>query len=206
MICTDSYYLTNKMKEKCRVPVKQFLPIVSSQWLRGCQDIKIPQKIKNIAYFGSLDTHIDLEIFKVLIEKNYNIHFWGKLGIACDLKIINHGYCNDHQELAKEIIKEADAIIIPYKGNMDGVIPAKLMQAFATQLPVYVSCFYDSKVLQELLYIYNSSHELVNQIETYDKNTYKHKLVKIKEFIKNKDENTQYKEFCQMLIEHQICN
>ena len=75
-IFTDSFFLTDNMKEKSNKEVVQFLPIANDAWLQGCKEKKVSY-IKNIAYFGSVENHIDIDTLKELHENGFNVHFWG---------------------------------------------------------------------------------------------------------------------------------
>lgn len=194
-VFTDSYYLTEKQKKMHTYNIKQFLPVVDNMWILGCKNIKIPEKINKIGYFGSFDLHIDTEILEQLCEAGYEIHFWGKEGVNISSKIVNHGFYTNLALLATDIIAKVDAIIIPYKGNMDGVIPAKIMQALFTRLPVYISSFYDSKVLEKFLYVYETSEELLLHLHNYDKESHIYKQKETERFLSDKHEDDQYEKF-----------
>lgn len=193
-IFCDSFYLMNKFGNM-EIPVIQFFPIANDKWLEGCTIKREIIKIKKIGYFGTIDTHIDIDVFKLLINRGYEIHFWGVIECEIDLKIHKHGYVKDLDVLASQINTIVDAIVLPYRGNMDGVIPAKLLQAISTQLPVYCSSFYDSRHLIKYIYIYNNRRELTELICNYTIERHMEKLKYIKEFLGEKNESNQFQKF-----------
>ncbi len=196
-VFTDSYYLTDKMRGKTKKPVVQFLPIASESWRRGCSFEKEIERIQNIAYFGTVDRHIDTTVFKALTEKGYKLHIWGKFSAKMDFPYTYHGYLDDLEKLANAIKQVADAIVLPYQGTMDGVIPAKMMQCLQTRLPVYISRFYDSEQLEKYVYLYNSIEQICEQIAGYNLINHKEKVKRIGDFMKDLDDECQYKRFCQ---------
>ncbi len=202
IILTDSFYLTNKMKE--RYPYKevlQVLPTISKEQEAIISNSKVKEKIVNILYFGTIGDHVDVEILNMLAEDGYQIHVIGEIysGIKLNGKIIMHGFVNDSNLLAEMIVNYADAVIIPYRGNMNGVIPAKLMQCIATGLPIFISKFYDSVVMKKLLYVYDNYNDLKYLIENYNKEN--HLIIKNKmvEFNKNNSEEFQFGKLTLML-------
>lgn len=198
-IFTDSYFLTHKMQKLTNKPISQFLPIANDNWIKGCTERKKVSKIKNIAYFGSVGNHLDMNIFSLLDNNGINIHIWGGVSDDCAFKYVNHGYQNDLSILAKEIIHYSDAIIIPYKGNMDGVIPAKLTQSLTTKLPVFVCDFYDSRYLQKYIYVYSDGNDLIQQISDFNSGDFDEKLSAIDGFVKNLTEENQFS-----MIKHEL--
>jgi hypothetical protein len=194
LVLTDSYYLTNKIKNRHNaLNVLQILPTVDEEQLNVLSNSKLKSKIINILYFGSVGSHIDIEILNSLAKDDYQIHIIGDIldGISLDSRIIRHGFISDKGLLAKRIIDCADAIIIPYKGNMDGVIPAKLMQCMATGLPIFINKFYDSVELGEYLYVYNNYSELINLIEEF--NSIEHQKIAVEMFNLSKMNTTELK-------------
>ncbi|MEG1009486.1 MAG: hypothetical protein RSF67_06730 [Clostridia bacterium] len=177
VILTDSYYLKNKISNLLNYKEKviQILPTLSQEEY----DIYIKNytkkffKINSLTYFGSVDKHIDIELLNKLANE-YEINIIGK--IESNLKISDrikvYKFTSNLTELAKIISKISDAIIIPYIGNMDGVIPAKLIQSLATGLPVYISSFYDSKILKENLYTFENIEDLKNLINNFDESSF----------------------------------
>ncbi|RKI37717.1 hypothetical protein D7V86_20885 [bacterium D16-51] len=193
-IFCDSFYLKNKFRN-AEVPVIQFFPIANDKWLEGCAIKKDIMKIKKIGYFGTIDKHIDINVFKLLINRGYEIHFWGVIECEVDLKLYRHGYVKDLGVLASQIIATVDAILLPYRGNMDGVIPAKMFQALSTKLPVFCSNFYDSRYLNKYIYVYNSKKELVELMSNYTLKQHMEKVKCIDEFLGGKDESNQFQKF-----------
>ena len=75
----------------------------------------------------------------------------------------------------------------------DGIL--FIAHALFTQLPVYISSFYDSNVLGEFLYVYRSSEELLLQLNKYDKKNHIYKQREIERFLRDKYEDDQYEKF-----------
>lgn len=189
LILTDSYYLTNKIKKKYNVlNVHQMLPTVSEKQLSIFRKCQLKDKIKDILYFGTVGSHVDVNILNNLITDGFNVHIIGEIekGISLNEKIIYHGFISSIDLLAEYVVKYADAIIIPYKGNMDGVIPAKLMQCMATGLPIFINNFYDTNALRSYLYVYDTYEELLELISNY--NLKNHKKI-AEEMIKFSEQN-----------------
>lgn len=186
-IFVDSFYLKNKMLSnyKNKNKVFQFLPHLGKEEYQVYSKNNPKKFIKTILYFGRVYTHLDLKLLKKLNNKGYVINLIGSIDCVLDFDYNDLGYYSDKKELAKAIIENADAIIIPYKGNMDGVVPAKLMQAMATQLPVYINMFYDSNYLKEYLYVYENENHLIDMLENYNYNDHIIKLKNVNTFIQN---------------------
>jgi len=197
LILTDSYYLTNKMREFSTDKVRQFLPVVTKDWMRGVENAsrRSISEIKRIGYFGTVDEHVDVEVFAFLNSIGVQVHIWGivKTEIPCDY--VYYGYEVNMEVLSRQIVEKVDSLIIPYKDNMDGVIPAKMMQCIYTGLPIFISEFYDSKVLEEYLYVYSTREQLMSLLQGFDGDNHKHKQIKIKEFIETKNDVQQYEQF-----------
>lgn len=193
-IFTDSAFLTDAMKQRTSKKVVQFMPIANNLWLSGCVERKI-HSISKIAYFGSYGSHIDTETLRHLVEHKIELHVWGELVEQPSFPFIYHGFCTDLSLLANEITTTVDAIIIPYKGNMDGVIPAKLIQCMTSGLPVVVSSFYDTNVLSDLLYVYRTQEEALMYISKFQNSEFSIKLEKIKKFTRDLTEGQQLQDF-----------
>ena len=189
LILTDSYYLTEKLDGY------QILPSLSNGQYQVFKNKTRPDIIKKIVYFGGIGNHIDIDVLKEL-SKKYEIHLIGKYGVKLDFDYIDHGYFNDPIELAKEIIKY-DAIIIPYKGNMDGVIPAKFVESIGSNLPVFINSFYDSEKLKDICYVYKDINDLLEQIKNYDKKDFNQNI--IDKFIIDNIEENQFTRFSKLL-------
>lgn len=202
LIFTDSYYLTKKMEQRAYHKVRQFLPIANTSWENGCKEVKIT-KIKNIGYFGSLDEHISLEILNAMSDKGYKIHIWGNVITSPQFNYIYHGYQNDLGLLSAQICETCDAIVLPYRGNMDGVIPAKMLQCLslaAMGIPIFVSEFYDSKQLEEYIYIFRGREELILKIENYNSSQFEEKRIKIVDYMRDKNETNQQRAFWEQMV------
>lgn len=196
MVFTDSYFLTEKMRNlNSNKKVVQFLPTVTLSWISGVGNGKKIETIKCVGYFGSLDKHIDSRVFYYLNQKGIEVHIWGEIGIKTDFDFVFHGYINDLNKLSKEIMKYCDAIVMPYIGNMNGVIPAKTLQCLQTKLPVYISTFYDSIKLKDVLYVYDNIEDLVEMIQKFDSFKHIEKLKRIDELLYIENEENQYKKF-----------
>ena len=201
-ILVDSYYLNNKIKSRYPASsVIQILPTVSKQLIPILRNCKVSNKIRNILYFGAVGSHIDVDILNKLAEDGYNIHIIGEVYHSVKLsdRIINHGFISNLVELSEMIVEYANAIIIPYKGNMDGVIPAKLMQCIATGLPVYINRFYDSEILKQYLYIYEEYNDLKNMIEQYNLDKHIRIREEMIDFCSQNSEDNQFLKLCSIL-------
>jgi hypothetical protein len=128
---------------------------------------RAPSGIKNITYVGQISDHIDINVLKALKDAGYVIHHFGNSTLKTTDIVISHGFMSSPTELAKSILDHSDALIIPYKGNMDGVIPAKLFECLATGLPVFVSSFYDARKLNHMLYVYDDINDLAGLVGAY---------------------------------------
>lgn len=198
IIFTDSYFLTEKFKNY-KKEIFQFLPIANNAWNKGCSRVKEIKEIKNIGYFGSIGNHLDIEIFKFLIEKGYKLHIWGNLEENMNIDYIYHGNFNNLTKLSEDILKNIDAFILPYPKTIDGVIPAKILQCLRTFLPVFIGEFYDSKKLKEYLYIYRDKNELLKEITNFNNNEFLLKKNKIRKFIEDKNEINQFNIFSETI-------
>lgn len=193
LILTDSYYLTNKYKNY-KYKTVQILPTIDTESVNILTKAIIKKQIKKIVYFGAVGQHINYNIFNKLSTLDYEVHIIGNVDLdiqeKLSKKIVSHGFVNDLQELSRKIISIADAIIIPYKGDMNGVIPAKLMQCISTGLPIYINEFYDSLALDDLLYIYRDETELVKLLSQYSIGNHYNRNIKMKEYFeKNSKDN-----------------
>lgn len=163
-IMCDSYYI--KEKYLSNYNVKQLIPY------NEYKDNKVKRTnssiIKRICYFGSVSNHIDVELLNLLSEK-YQVNIWGKIDSKIDMSgnIKYHGYISDQSELFEDIKRNSDMILIPYKGNMDGVFPAKLIASFALNIPVFTSEYYDSIRMSDLLYVYTDKDDLLKKIDGF---------------------------------------
>lgn len=208
VVFTDSYYLTNKIKNiNPNKKVVQFLPIITKEWKHSVEMYygKINKKIRDIAYFGNLDSHNDIQLLEELAKKGMVIHIWGKINCNLTFKYNYHGYLSDLGNLAKEIMENVQAIILPYRGNMNGVIPAKIMQSLYTGLPVFINSFYDTDIMKKYLYVYRDQKHLFNMLDNFSEETHQSKLTEIFEFVKDKDDENQYEQLCKT-IEENFCN
>lgn len=189
-ILCDSFYLRDKIEQAGRKDVFQVLPSLNTG-----SPVRLAAKsigrIKKLVYFGTLSAHVDTDLLKILHSDGYEVHFWGKIEGAYtedELSfIISHGYIRDIEILLAEIHALGDAVIIPYKGNMDGVIPAKLLQALSLNIPVFTSSFYDTERLSDLLYVYKNPAELLSLLGTFREAQFEERREKIREFVERNE-------------------
>lgn len=203
-VFVDSYYLVNKFKKmNLNNKLIQILPTIDAQQLYIYNKAKLKKKIRNILYFGTIDYHIDVSILNNLALQGYTVHIIGVIDSFEDINknIVVHGFLNDLEELARKIIEIADAIIIPYIGNMDGVIPAKLMQSIATGLPIFINSFYDSNYLREYLYVYSNKEELNNMLENYNIDNHEKVKKKMIKFVQENLSEVQYRKIDRIIKE-----
>ncbi|MEZ8464769.1 hypothetical protein AB6D04_10925 [Vibrio splendidus] len=165
-IFCDSFYI--KDKYLCNYSnVIQLIPPFTSGINRFGERELI--EIRSIGYFGSISEHVDIDVFSFLIESGYQVHFWGQVESGTlDRRVVDHGYVSNQEVLNSEIKKYCDGLIIPYSKPLDGVYPAKLSISFLTGLPIFTTLFYDSIVLDDLLYTYKSKNDLLNTICNFD--------------------------------------
>lgn len=196
LILVDSFYLKNKFKKKNpEKDIYQIVPHLTENEYKIYSKNDPPVKIKRILYFGRVFNHLDFDIFKTLTNNGYEIYIVGSIDCKLPFKYKYLGYYSDKEELASIIINNADAIIIPYASEMDGVIPAKLMQSLATQLPVFINKFYDTNYLKQYLYVYESKKELFNMLQSYNLKDHTYKLEQINIFLKNNIMSKQKNDF-----------
>lgn len=195
LILVDSYYLLNKFKKNYpKIEILQILPTVNKELIHVLEKSEINKKIQNILYFGAVGDHIDIKILNELAKEGYTVHIVGEIypGIKLNENIIYHGFVNDLKELAGVIVENSDSIIIPYKGNMDGVIPAKLMQCMATGLPIFINEFYDANILRDYLYVYENYSNLIYKIKNFNFTSHMETRKKMWSFLEENSEENQY--------------
>lgn len=201
-IWCDSNWLELKLKEKLyknklKKPLIKIYPTIPDKILKNSNIQYKQKKLKRFLYFGTISSHVDIDILKELYNDNFEIHFIGKSQFILPDFIIQHGYIKDQISLLKSIQNLADAIIIPYKGNMNGVIPSKLNISLASGLPIFISEFYDSIVLsqneltRQSIITYNSYNELKRKIKIFEANDdHQNRLIKASLFLdKNAESN-----------------
>lgn len=195
-VFADSYFLVDYLKKKTEKPIVQFLPIANDAWRRGCAeghgDVS---KIKNIGYFGTVGSSINKNHFAKLWECGYSIHIWSDKADLGGIEFTDHGYKSDLTELASDVCNTCDAIVIPYRDNVDGVIPAKLVQCLYSQKPVFITEFYDSLKLSEYLYVYKDEVDLIDQLAHFDEAAHNEKIKRINEIVGELSEQAQYEKF-----------
>jgi hypothetical protein len=193
LIFTDSFYLTNKMKRlvENENKVHQIFPTIDKNLLPYMNIFKKKHvtKIKSLAYIGTLSKHTDVELIVKISKLNFTINIYGIIDSSIShilhTNIVYKGFFNDTSILLQSVHKENDAVIIPYKGNMDGVIPAKLIISLITMLPVFINDFFDSRLLTELLFVYSSHEDLLEQLSFFDSKLFLKKIYSIQTFIKS---------------------
>ena len=200
-IFTDSYYLTNKMIGKWGDKVFQILPTIDNSLCNEQQ--KDLSEIRDIGYVGTLGKHIDVCLLKKLVNRGYRFHLFGRVEIPLDFEVANHGYYSDLKMLFAQVFQSVDAIIIPYKGNMDGVIPAKTMQCLASGLPVFISEFYDSRRLEQYMYVYKNDIDLMGKIANFNKEDFLAKRSRAIGFIQENTTGKLMDRLGEILNEHQ---
>ncbi len=180
LILTDSYYLTDKWK---KYNPFQVLPTVEKKFICSEEGISSTgNEIRKLGFFGTLSEHFDISTISAVLDAGYTLHFWGVNEINYDHKnFVNHGFEKNITALMKSISCNCDAIVIPYKGCMDGVIPAKMMQCMALGIPVFCSYFYDSNVLSDRINVFQTSKELLEYLNL-DSVQLKNKLRKSRDF------------------------
>lgn len=173
VIC-DSFYIKNEYFKSFTESVKpiQLLPPIEVPFSPG----RHTGRIKNIGYFGSISEHIDIDLFRTLLDNGYIVHFWGQdPDSLLPAGVIEHGYVAEQTELLDSIVSHCDSLVIPYKNIADGVYPAKLGISLASKLPVFCSSFYDSIFLKKLLYVYSNADNLLEVIEGFNVESYTNK-------------------------------
>lgn len=207
-ILVDSFYLKEKLIAKVgnEEKITQIFPTITLEELniyRRYYNREL-KTIKSISYFGTVDNHIDIELLNKLSEE-YIINIIGKIDknvkISKNIKI--YEFTNNLGELARLLLKISDAIIIPYCKNMNGVIPAKLIQALSTGLPVYVSSFYDAEILKDKLYVYKDYKSLNDLILEFDEKEFCSRKIKYKKFIEDKIEEKQFEKVLRKILEEE---
>lgn len=191
-ILVDSFYLQDKILEKYGRKAIQILPTITKESYNFFLKNKYDKKnIKKIIYFGTVDEHIDIQLLNKMTEK-YDIYILGKINTTKLDKRINYlGYIEKEIEMLKILVK-FDAVIIPYLGNVNGVIPAKLFQALATKMPVYISSFYDSERLKKYVYVYKNYKELFTEIKTFSLEEHTKKYKDIDKILRENIEENIY--------------
>ncbi|MBH0093509.1 hypothetical protein [Pseudoalteromonas sp. SCQQ13] len=186
-IWVDSFYLFNQLNTKHN-KVAQILPTINKE-LQVKKQSKA--KIQKLAFFGSVSSHFDTAVLNTCKKLGIELYIWGKdeLQLSQQYSFVHYqGYESNESRLLNSIITNTDGIIIPYKGCMDGVIPAKIMQSLSTYLPVFISSFYDSQQLTDYLYCYRNQQDLELQLAGFNFVEHNKKSAAIKVFVAS---NTQ---------------
>jgi len=185
-ILCDSFYLKDIHLPSIANPNKvvQLIPPVE---VKRNDFIVEHERINKIGYFGSISDHIDLEVFFLLIEKGYEIYYWGGDESHLPVEVRRMGYEADQNVLLQQIVDTCDALIIPYKGKMNGVYPAKLSISLSSGLPVYCSSFYDSDKLLDIIYVYSSKNELLTMLSDFCPASHRTKQIATEDFLNRLD-------------------
>lgn len=202
-IWCDSYWLEEKLSKKINTKIRRIYPTIPKNLLLQINDETFISKnrIKNILYFGTISDHVDLSVFTHLNDLGYSLYFIGTSEKELPSFFNCLGYISNQNELLLKISSICDAIIIPYKGNMDGVVPSKINICLASGKPIIISDFFDSKIisknklLSDSIYTYNNKSEiqsLIHKIQTR-KNS-KKRIQDVKYFL-NENIESKFKEF-----------
>ena len=187
----DSYYLQNKLSDKIDRDKIFQIPLYFPDNLK-IYDIKKIDSIKNIAYIGTISESTDMQVIENLLGLGYTINLYGFKSINTKEheRFIDKGYFSDISLLTTVVRDENDAIIIPYQGNMNGVIPAKLSICLSLGLPVFINSFYDSDRLSDRLFVYNDIKQLAEMIEDIKTLPFEEKYTNGVTMIHNSKKNT----------------
>lgn len=191
----DSFYILHKNRKHSPT---QFLPSISDELYMefSNKEVVVVDRIKNIAYFGTLDIHMDVELLLKCMNNGFKIHFFGLKKIVINHEnFIDHGFYTNIERLLNDICFYADATLIPYIGNMNGVIPAKLMQSLLLPIPVFCSSFYDSEELNDYLYVYKTHEDFFRQLERFSFEEFCDRRLKILDFVCDNLESKFYCKF-----------
>lgn len=192
-IWCDSFWLEEKLSQKTEKFINRIYPTIPKFLIDGIdkKNFKRKGKVKNILYFGTISEHVDISVFVYLASLGYEILFIGISDIKLPDFIINLGYISDQKELLSRISEISDLIIIPYKGNMDGVVPSKLNLCLASGKPLVISNFFDSrkisneKLLKNSIYIYSDKSEIIEIIDRINNfNEFQKRISNVTEFLK----------------------
>lgn len=169
IVLFDSYWLGKKINSirKNRLSY-QILPTYPRIIDELVFNAKTTQKISSLCYYGSINNKIDSKLLNELSNK-FNITLIGPISdnIVLSDKINCVGAISEQRKLFEEILKY-DALIIPYLGNMNGVIPAKTTELLNLNRPTFISKFYDSDILSENWYVYENYLDLIEKIQSYN--------------------------------------
>ena len=207
-IFVDSFYLKEKIRKNFpNKKIIHILPTIDRQeFLTYMKYKKEPVKIEKIIYFGTIDNrNLDIDLLNNL-SKEYKIiligTIKGKLNFSSRIKIVP--YISDLEKLAEVIMKNGDAIILPYSNKMDGVIPAKTIQVIASGLPIYIKEFYDSQKLSGYWYTYKDLNELKEKIKKYNIEEFKKNKIKKEYFVKEGFEEKRFKIIAEIIRGNQV--
>ena len=200
IILTDSYYITDKMRKK--FPEKKIVQLLPTfEQFQKKFSPKHINKIKRITYFGQLGEHINTKILKKLSDNGYEINIFGDISVKLEFNYNYYGFFSEKKKMFEMIMEKSDAIIIPYKGNMNGVIPAKMFESLATFKPVYVSSFYDSNVLKKYIYVFENYDNLEYMIKNFNYNEFQEKILNIKKLLNKEESFDQERIFMKEILE-----
>ena len=192
----DSYWLKDKLKEYNPI---QILPTIPSDLkIANINSFKV-KVITSVVYFGTFSNHVCADTLEFLNSFGIKVGFIGQQNSLVPKCVKNHDYIPEQNKLVNYISNNFDAVIIPYKGNMDGVIPSKILLALTTGKPVIISRFHDSMVLantpgfSESVYVYDRFEDIldiIRLIEVKPCNNYLIRYEKLKKVLeRNRDGN-----------------
>ncbi|TLS77478.1 glycosyltransferase family 1 protein [Photobacterium damselae] len=190
VILFDSFWLEQKINKIRMKDSIQIFPTYPDIINKLKVNSPIPNKIKTLCYYGSINSKIDIKTLNKLSEE-YTVTLIGPVSedVKLSKNIIYHGAISDQEELFFEVMKN-DAFIIPYIGNMNGVIPAKTTELLNMNKPTFISSFYDANKLSDCWFVYSDYDDLLRQIKSYNKNNFKSVFKKNTErFYKYTNEN-----------------
>jgi len=120
---------------------------------------------KTLYYFGTADeTRFDFDLVREVAEAGYTVRMLGTLSDPSFARIPGVEYLGQvPHEALPEHLREADALIIPYKitSFSKGTFPAKTYECLATGKPVVATPLPDLKRFGEHLYLGDRAEEFV---------------------------------------------
>lgn len=133
------------------------------------------KKYSKLLYYGSISNKLDFDLIKMILDKNYELRMIGDWQLKNPFSDkYSNLYLMDAMPRTELInyIKEADAIIFPYKINEfnKGVFPVKTFECLAAGKPLITTPFED---LLEIKSIYTASDkpefmDILSKLQTLD--------------------------------------
>ena len=190
-IWVDSFWLKNKISNYNPRSIFQIFPTYSDTLIKSisAHSCLSNKKLKSLCYYGSINAKLDLQLL-IELSSNYKITLIGPVDSTIEIpSMINYLLPMEQEELFNKVL-QYDGVIIPYKGNMDGVIPAKTSELLNLPMPVFISSFFDSEKLSESWYVYDSKATLLKLLDNFDFHRFFHT------HNKNKVKFSKYKDDC----------